>query len=404
MKRLSGFISKISSFSFEGLYWRRGITVFCAVSIMSVPGLYCFRENVLNKVEIYQSEETAAEVPYYFEIISVSPAAGATDVALNSRIDVAFNDNIDMLTVDDATTFTVNDGTGNITGTFVYDTLLKNIEFAPTGGFAVNTTYTVTLSTGIKNIVGESMAADYTWSFTTVAASGPEIYVLSPLAEVLINDTYDFGSSTTPVSFTIGNSGDFNLNVFTIALSSGSDFTVVATPITPKTIPAGISEANSFTLTFVPLSTGVKTDILTITSNDADESSFVINLVAESLVVPEPEIQITNGGVILISPVSTIDFGTVAAGDTGAVTIIMHNIGSANLVVPANGVSIGGTNPDLFSTDFGAAPATIISGATKSFNVSFSSPLKINARATITFQNNDSDEAPFTIKLKGRVK
>ncbi len=407
MKRLAVIISKLNVASFAGLKWNHGIKISGALLIILVTVSYCFRENVLQKVEVYQTDEPAAEeTPYYIEILSVTPAPGAVNVSLNSHIDVVFNDNINMSTVDDSTTFTVNDGSVDLSGTFVYYAALKNIEFTPSAALTINTLYTVTVTTGIKNLAGESMAADYSWSFTTVAFSQPEIYLLSPLSEIFTGDSYDFGniiiSGTKTETFTIGNYGSSNLDInagnITIA---GADFSLSSDP-TPVTLGPG--GTTTFSVDFTSASAGVKNAVLTIANNDADESSFVINLTGTVVAASEPEIQITNGGIILVSPVSTVDLGTVAAGDTVSITLIMYNIGSSNLVVPANGVSIGGTNPDLFSTDFGTAMTAIIPGATKSFNVSFSSPSKVNARATITFQNNDTDEAPFTIKLKARVK
>ncbi|HNX25632.1 MAG TPA: choice-of-anchor D domain-containing protein [Spirochaetota bacterium] len=396
MLKLKEFFSEFNLTLWPG---KTGLKVFCAVFLVIVSLSYCFRENVLQKVEVYNAEVTAVE-PYYIGISSVLPADGTADVSLNYHIDVVFNDNIDMLTVNDTTTFIVDDGTGPVSGSFLYDTALKNIIFTPVGGFAAATTYTVTLTTGIKNMVGESMAADYSWSFATVAAAQPEIYVFSPLAEIFTGDAYDFGSLTTPVNFTIGNSGNAGLNISSIALTSGTDFNIAVTPAAPKIIAAGTSEANSFTITFNPSSAGIKNDILTITSNDADESSFSINLTAESLAAPAPEIQVTNGGIILVTGVTTVDFGTVSAGSTGSITLVMYNIGSDDLLV--TGIIEGGNNPEFFATDFAPVPSTITAGSTKIFNITFSPAGNGNKKADIIFQNTDLDEASFTIKVKGR--
>ena len=404
MKFLYSFFSGFNFSIFDWPQFKHRMTVFCTLLLVLVSVSYCFRENILQRVDEYNSEEFTAEVPYNIEIISTLPAAGETGVSINSHIDVVFSDNIDMLTVNGATTFIVNDGIGTMSGSFTYDSALKTVTFTPAGGFAASTTYTVTLTTGIKNMVGESMAADYSWSFTTAAGLVPEIYVLSPLLEIFSGDTYDYGivvtATTKTETFTIGNSGSGNLVINAGGITvTGTDFVVFPDP-TPITILPG--STSTFTVDFTPAVAGLKNAVLTIVSNDADESSFLINLTGTALDSPEPEIQITNGGVILISPTSTVDFGTVAAGDTGTIALIMYNLGTANLVV--NSFTLGGTNPDLFSTDFGAVPAAITPGSTKTFNVSFSSPSKINARATISFVNNDTDESTFIIKLKGRVR
>jgi len=253
--------------------------------------------------------------------------------------------------------------------------------------------YTVTITTGILNNTGESMAADYSWSFTTAADLVPEISVFSSVSEIFSGDNYDFGS----VDNSIWNNGSGNLNIASIS-SNNTEFVVFVNPSPVMLIPGANT---SFTLNFTPSTAGDKTAQVAIGSDDSDENPFVINLQGVSLSSSAPEIQFTNAGEILQSTVSTVDFGTLIPGATGTLTLVLRNIGSANLTV--TGVTPGGTNPGLFSTDF-VTPATVTPGSTLSFNVSFSSPDKINARATISFQNNDSDENPFTIKLKGRVK
>ena len=336
---------------------------------------------------------------YYFHVISVYPVNGEINVPVNSNVIAQFDDNIDISTVS-SSTFMVDGGAGVIAGAYTIDTLLRTVTFNPALNLTASTLHTVTLTTGIKNPGGESMAADYTFSFTTGVALLPEVYLFSPLAEIFNGGSFDLGNQVNPGAntavFTIGNSGTGPLNISGVLLSDNINF---GTTLTTGTIAAGTS--NSFDIYFNPdTTTGTKNASLTITSDDIDEGTFVINLTGISLAVPEPEIQITDSGVILISPTSTVDFGTITIGDTKTKTIVIHNIGSANLDV--TGYTLGGTNPDLFSTTF-IPPVTIAPGASENINISFSAPLKINARATITFQNNDTDEGSFVVKLKGRT-
>ncbi|PKL19033.1 MAG: hypothetical protein CVV49_02815 [Spirochaetae bacterium HGW-Spirochaetae-5] len=393
------FLKRLSYFRL-GRFFNLVILFAVFPAIISVS--YCFREDVLNKVESYNSFD-AVDVPYYIEVISVVPANGTTGIAVTSVIAVEFNDNIDMATVNSGT-FSVTDGVTPVSGVFSYESQIKIVKFTPASDFASSTSYTVTLTKGILNLAGESMASDYSWSFTTGLALQPEIYVLppSPLVEIFTEDNYNFGNDVNPATktaiFTIGNSGVSDLNVSGVTLSDAVNFSV--SPFTPVLIGPG--GTINFTLTFQPvIIPGIQNSVLTITSTDPDEGSFVINLTGEGLASPAPEIQFTNSGVILVSPVSTVDFGTLVPGDTGSMAILLHNIGSADLVI--TGAVIGGTDPDLFSTDF-IVPATVTPGATLMFNMGFSAPAAINARATITFQNNDLNESLFTIKLKGRVK
>jgi hypothetical protein len=377
--------------------------ILCIVFPAIISVSYCFREDVLNKVELYNTADSE-DVPYYIEVLSVVPANGTTGAAVTSVIAAQFNDNIDMATVNSAT-FSVTDGVTPVTGEFSYEAQLKTVKFTP-GTIAVpvnlasSQSYTVTLTTGILNIAGEPMAADYSWSFTTAAASVPEITVFSPLAEIFSGDFYDFGSvdnfGTRSVVMNIWNSGSGNLNIASI-ISNNAEFVVFVNP-SPVTLIPGTNA--SFTLNFTPSTAGDKTAQVAIGSDDSDENPFIINLHGVSLATPAPEIQVTNSGLILITAISIVDFGTVPTGGTGTVTLIIHNIGSSALTV--SGVSFGGTNPELFSTGF--TSLTINPGLTGNLSISFSAAFKINARAELYINNNDGDENPFIIKLKGRTK
>lgn len=344
---------------------------------------------------------------YYFNVISVYPLNGGTDVPVNTDVIVQFDDNINPATLT-AATFTVSGGV--TTSGITYDAVTRTAAFNQAANLSNSTTYTVTLTTGIKNTRGESMAADYSWSFTTAAAAVPEIYVISPIAEIFSGDTYDFGSVLNPATvsagFTVGNSGTAVLNILNIPVGvtiTGPDAAEFTTSlVSPQVIGAGGNMG--FIITFKPsavASDTVKNAVLTIPNDDSDEGAFIINLTGVALASAAPEIQVVSGGVILVTPTSTLDFGTLQIGFPGTIAVSMQNIGAGNLDV--TGWSIGGSDPAYFDTDFGAIPVTIPPGGTKNFNITFRALVKTNAKATITFQNNDSSEGSFVIKLKGRT-
>ncbi len=361
---------------------------------------YCFREDVLKRVELYNSQNSA--FIYHFNILSVSPGVSAINIPTGANILVEFDDNINMATVT-GTSFYI---TPAVAGTFSYNNQLKTVIFDPTVGFTTSTVYTVHLTTGITNDVGETMASDYSWSFTT-AAIQCEIDVLSPLAEVLTGDTYDFGNGVNPATkseiFTIRNSGTANLTISgtTITGVDSSQFSISSFPVSPVAPGGGTT---TFTVVFQPsvavTPPEIKNAILTISNDDSDESLFVINLKGTALNISEPEIQITYGGAVLVSGSTVVDFGTVAVGDTGSITLVMYNIGTANLSV--TGVTIGGNNPEFFSTDLFPTSFTVLAGSTKTFNINFTPAGNGNKKADIIFLNNDTDEPSFIVKVKGR--
>lgn len=50
-----------------------------------------------------------------------------------------------------------------------YNAASNTAIFAPTGSLALNTTYTATITTGIQDLYGNNLAANYTWTFSTGA-------------------------------------------------------------------------------------------------------------------------------------------------------------------------------------------------------------------------------------------
>ncbi len=103
-------------------------------------------------------------------VISTDPANGATGVAVNKVITATFSTVMDPATIN-ASTFLLKQGTTSIPGTVTYSG--TTASFTPSSPLANNTVYTATITTGAKNTAGNALAADYVWSFTTVAVIPP---------------------------------------------------------------------------------------------------------------------------------------------------------------------------------------------------------------------------------------
>ncbi len=57
------------------------------------------------------------------------------------------------------------------------------VTFTPSSNLAYSTTYTGTITTGVRDLAGNAMAANYIWSFTTGAApdtTPPTVTAVSP--------------------------------------------------------------------------------------------------------------------------------------------------------------------------------------------------------------------------------
>ncbi|MBF0502918.1 MAG: Ig-like domain-containing protein [Candidatus Riflebacteria bacterium] len=103
-------------------------------------------------------------------VTNTDPASGAANVAANKKISTTFSNAMDSTTIN-TTNYTLK-GPGGVSasGTVTYDSVTKVATFTPTSLLALNATYTVTITTGVKDLLGNALAANYTWTFTTGAA------------------------------------------------------------------------------------------------------------------------------------------------------------------------------------------------------------------------------------------
>jgi len=99
-------------------------------------------------------------------VVSVSPAADATDVAVGTVITATFSEAMDAATITTGS-FTLD----GVSGSVAYDSGTYTATFTPGADLAVNTTYTATLSTAITDAAGNPLASAYSWSFTTAMGS-----------------------------------------------------------------------------------------------------------------------------------------------------------------------------------------------------------------------------------------
>lgn len=101
-------------------------------------------------------------------VSSTSPGSGVTGVAVSSVITVMFSEPMDASTITSANV-TLKIGGTAVTGTVTYDAATYTATFTPDAPLSNSTTYTTSVSTGVKDLAGNAMAAAKTWTFTTVA-------------------------------------------------------------------------------------------------------------------------------------------------------------------------------------------------------------------------------------------
>ncbi|MHB8908690.1 MAG: CFI-box-CTERM domain-containing protein [Syntrophales bacterium] len=106
-------------------------------------------------------------------VTSTKPANATADASLGTTIQATFSDIMDATTINTSTFFM----SGSVTGTVTYDSGTKTAQFKPLKNLEKNTTYTVTLTTGIRNSLGNALASNYTWNFTTSEDSGGSCFI-----------------------------------------------------------------------------------------------------------------------------------------------------------------------------------------------------------------------------------
>ena len=100
-------------------------------------------------------------------VTAVSPANGATGVAVNTAVALTWS-----LPMDAGTSFTVSGPGGNVAGAFAADTTNQIITFTPAAPLAQGTTYTIAASGQVSN--GNVQQVPVTFSFTTYAPTVAE--------------------------------------------------------------------------------------------------------------------------------------------------------------------------------------------------------------------------------------
>jgi len=102
------------------------------------------------------------------EVSGTNPVNGETGVSVNiEEITVTFSEAMDADSIT-TSTFLISDGIGcSIEGQVDYCPGDMTVIFKPANPLSYATMYTVTITTEVRDVAGNAMLADYTWSFTT---------------------------------------------------------------------------------------------------------------------------------------------------------------------------------------------------------------------------------------------
>src|SRR5439155_4461448 len=109
-------------------------------------------------------------------VTSVTPASGATAVSIITSVTATFNEGMDATTIGTSTFELRNPANTLVPATVTYSSATRTATLTPSAPLANFTVYTATVKGGatdprVKDVAGNALAANFTWSFTTAPVS-----------------------------------------------------------------------------------------------------------------------------------------------------------------------------------------------------------------------------------------
>ena len=208
-------------------------------------------------------------------VISTSPANLATGVTLDKIITVTFNQAMNPATITPAAfTLTGPAGSGRIeagsksaaeiSGILTYNAANFTMSFTPNPKLKSNSTYTGTVATTVKDLMGNALQVNYVWTFSTGSGSAVSPSVLST----------DPANNATGVVLNKKVSSNFSVPMDPLTITA-STFTIKQ----GTSSVAGTVSYNGTTATFTPTSNFTSNTVYTGTITTGAKNAQGIALV-----------------------------------------------------------------------------------------------------------------------------
>jgi beta-glucanase (GH16 family) len=142
-------------------------------------------------------------------VINVTPASSAIDVTVQTAVSATFSEALDASTIGPSAMLLTGPG-GNVTASITYDGASHTAVLKPAAPLSSLSAYTVTIPAGaggVTDLAGNPLAADVTWTFTTLsdvtppaitvvkASPGSTTAVISWTSDKPSTSRVDFGTS-----------------------------------------------------------------------------------------------------------------------------------------------------------------------------------------------------------------
>ncbi len=291
------------------------------------------------------------------------------------------------------------------------------ITFSPTFAGVHNANFTIYNSDTNEN--------PYNFSFQgTSTDSEIHLYYGTP-ANPIPDNTYsvsvatgtNFGNTTvgTPVirTFTIINQGSLPLILTDTprvrVIGTGAALFSVSQPAV-SSVPAG--GTTTFTVTFTPLVLGKTVCILSILSNDSDETKYDFTIQGVCVVSSGAEIDVQGNDVsipdgdITPSTADYTDFGTTFVGVPITIPFLVYNFGPSNLTFSGGNTIVtapAGSNFTITPMAILTSQSFLGGGSVTSFNITFPATTTGTFTGSVVLNNNDSNEGPYNFNVRVTV-
>lgn len=193
-------------------------------------------------------------------VIATTPANGANGVSINTLVTVTFSEAMDASTITAANlTMRATESGTAMTGTVAYNTTTHVATFTPSATLAQNTSYTVTVSSSVKDAAGNTIGTPYPFVFTTGDTVPPTVLQVIPKA-----DSVNVPTNSTIQVFFSETMDQSTINASTVTLRTTVTSVLVTTNLSYNastnvlTVTGTLAPSTGYTLTIAAGATGVK--------------------------------------------------------------------------------------------------------------------------------------------------
>ncbi|MEP7375512.1 MAG: Ig-like domain-containing protein [Chitinophagaceae bacterium] len=200
-------------------------------------------------------------------VSSVTPINGATGISVSTTPSAIFSEAMNAATIN-SSTIELRNASNTLTGTIVsYNAATRTVTLTPTAALTISTTYTINIiggTLGVKDLAGNALVNNYSWSFTTGSSTAPPAVTIQSV-------TTKTGTAATVHSLTGVPAGAL-LVLATTADAVVSDCSVSSSPALTwtKRADAGAASSDNAEIWTALYSAGGS---ITVTSNWGGEES-----------------------------------------------------------------------------------------------------------------------------------